>query len=710
MADNIAKFFEGRKDCSDSAYQKIFTHLADMLSKDEGGQNELSSYSLYKDINELKVRYENLSLIGEGGMKRIYRVVDRMTDREVSMAVIHNLSGEHQVEQFIIEARITAKLEHPNIMPIYDIGLDEAGEPFFTMKLIRGESLGRILRHLREGNAEYRQKYPLDVLLEIFIKVCDAVAYAHNSDVLHLDLKPDNIQVDKFGQVLVCDWGLARYRKPIDIGTQEFELSSKTVTLSGNISGSPGYMSPEQILKPLSEMNSASDIYSLGCILYEILTYKLPLDAPSIKDMLRQTVSGEIIEPKMRAPSNFIPASLEAVCLKALSFDPSSRYKSAEEFSGEIFAFRGGFATQAENAGLLKISTLLLSRHKIASGIVAASLFTIIGLTLLYFEDISAKRREAESLVRQVTIEKQKAEETLAELRKTKLEEVAPARKSSAIKSYGLFNYKDALKSLQEALDIAPNDKSLFELKGFMELGSRKFAEAAKNFRSNGNPVFQKYIDFCEAFPNPATMKNDDYFKLIKMLSDDGKEPTLNQLLMNFSGLLGSLEDKISFSHKLLGMLNPVRGRINMKCVINRGNLEVFLAGNENLTRINALCILPVKLLDLKDTKVSNINSLRNLPLEELNLSGTLVNSLDALSGSEINTLKISSTKVVSLKSLELPKLKKLEMLNLVLDDYEVLGKFPELKEVIISKSSIHQELLWKLSPALRGKIVFGGP
>ena len=119
-------------------------------------------------------------------MKKIYNTLDRMTDRPVAMAVMHRLKKPEVIEQFLKEARLTASLEHPNIMPIYDVGLDELGEPFFTMKLIKGENLGSIIKKLREGHEAFTDKFDLNHLLNIFIKICDAVSYAHSKTVLHL--------------------------------------------------------------------------------------------------------------------------------------------------------------------------------------------------------------------------------------------------------------------------------------------------------------------------------------------------------------------------------------------------------------------------------------------------------------------------------------------------------------------------------------------
>ena len=285
----------GAKPLGETAYHKMISHLGESFSRSGDDLKDFEGYSLFKDISDVKRRYESMSLVGSGGMKRIYKASDRLTGRDVAFAIMRNISGKELVEQFVHEARLTARLEHPNIMPIYDIGIDEGGEPFFTMKFIRGESLGKILRRLREGDAKAKARYPLETLLDIFMKVCDAVSYAHSNGVLHLDLKPDNVQVGGFGEALVCDWGLSRYREAIVKPGPDGSLPGSGITLLGSIHGSPGYMSPEQITRKRKDLDFSSDIYSLGCILYEILSYCPPIEQGPLKDVLKATVEGSIL-------------------------------------------------------------------------------------------------------------------------------------------------------------------------------------------------------------------------------------------------------------------------------------------------------------------------------------------------------------------------------------------------------------------------------
>ena len=162
----------------------------------------------YVELTCLTKKYSEGSLLNEGGMKKIVHCRDLFTDRDVAMAVPKDdLDGEG-IDRFIEEARITASLEHPNIVPVHELSVDE-GQPFFTMKILGGENLGEVIKKMNQ--AEYKERYTSQYMLEIFLKICDAIAFAHSKGILHLDIKPSNIQINEYGDVLVCDWGLARY-------------------------------------------------------------------------------------------------------------------------------------------------------------------------------------------------------------------------------------------------------------------------------------------------------------------------------------------------------------------------------------------------------------------------------------------------------------------------------------------------------------------
>ena len=202
--------------------------------------------------------YSDAQLIAKGGMKSISRVFCNSTHRYIARATLNEPEKIELRDAFIREARLTALLDHPNIIKIYQIALSNKDEPFFTMELKTGANLGKFIQ-------ESHQKSDL---LNIFIKICDAISYAHSRKVLHLDLKPDNIQVGSYGEVIVCDWGLGKILTNQDDITH-FQVDADMLnhcTLYGEAKGTPAYMAPEQL--EAKEKSDASDIYALGALLF----------------------------------------------------------------------------------------------------------------------------------------------------------------------------------------------------------------------------------------------------------------------------------------------------------------------------------------------------------------------------------------------------------------------------------------------------------
>jgi len=350
-------------------------------------------------------KYKFMRSIGFGGMKAVLQVSDKDTTRKVAMAIIPDFDDrpKSDVNRFIREARITARLEHPNIVPIHDIGTDINGSPYFTMKYLRGHSLSVALKKLNVGDPEALAKYTLPRLLRTFVKVANGIAFAHSKEIIHLDLKPENIHLGEFGEVLILDWGLAKFIGNEDefedvsnIPDQFKEISQETqsmMTLDGVAKGTPGYMAPEQAAGKNKEKDERTDIYALGCILYAILTFENPLgNRKDIRKMLHDTVVGNIESPsQLKNPKRTIPSRLERICLKAMDVLPEDRYQSVSELRTDIFSFMGGYATKAENASTIKKTFLFINRnwlHVLFSATILALLLLIVILIFAYKNSI----------------------------------------------------------------------------------------------------------------------------------------------------------------------------------------------------------------------------------------------------------------------------------------------------------------------------------
>lgn len=358
-------------------------------------------------------RYQAERQISKGGMKRIIRVRDTATKRDVAMAVLapESVHKDDARRRFLHEARITANLEHPNIVPIHDIGVNDDRIPFFTMKLLGGETLADILNKLRKDEENYREQYHLSALLMIYLKILDAIAFAHARGIIHLDIKPDNIQIGHFGEVAVLDWGLARavnHPPPEEISrsTVLLELPTPTChTLDGEIKGTVGFMAPEQAAGRNDEKDERTDIYALGAILYAMLSWRRSVrtggnDTAHFNAALRRIEMGELLP--LTNPHCPIPSALSAVTLKAMSLKPEDRYQSVEALRADIMRYIDGFPTSAEHAGIVRQCWLWLCRHRslaIILMILAAGGIAALGYLHIQNERMVARWGHARTLV-----------------------------------------------------------------------------------------------------------------------------------------------------------------------------------------------------------------------------------------------------------------------------------------------------------------------
>ena len=332
-------------------------------------------------------RYKFIRTIGFGGMKGVLLVFDQDTGREIAMAIMPDFRERPKadLERFVREAKLTAKLEHPNIVPVHDIGIDASGSPYFTMKYLHGQSLAAMLRKLAKGDPETVSHYGLARMLQIFIRICNAIEFAHSQGICHLDLKPENVNLGDFGEVLVLDWGLARSLRPAVFGGI-YAPNDLDQPPAGRVKGTPGYMAPEQI-RSSSEfpVDNRADIYSLGAILYAMLALAPPFAHLPMEEVFRRTVTGELPPPSEVAPDDrYIPGALEAICLKAMAVQPAERYASVGEMREDIFAFQTGYVPKAENASPLKHAGLFIGRNFLILLILLSLLLAAALITLAF--------------------------------------------------------------------------------------------------------------------------------------------------------------------------------------------------------------------------------------------------------------------------------------------------------------------------------------
>ena len=718
----------------ENAFEQMLPDLGSYLDSQQDHLEsipETSSHSLYKEVEELLERYQNPVCIGTGGMKKIFNVTDRMTDRPVAMAVMHKIKKPEIIEQFLKEARLTASLEHPNIMPIYDVGLDEVGEPFFTMKLIKGETLGHYLKGL-SPDAEL-QKYELNNLLNIFVKICDAVSYAHSKEILHLDLKPDNIQIGDFGEVLVCDWGLARYNESSDLNLDIEEQDQSGLTHYGSSLGTPGYMGPEQVTQSRDKLTRASDIYSLGAILYSILTHFAPIEGDDPKAIMEDTVRGKISPPSLRCPDLFIPESLEAVCMKALQVDPAKRYPDAEAMKNEILQYNLGFATQAEEAGFFKNLVLLSKRHSLLSSVLIGAFLAINGIIAFSIILLQESEKHANQNAVQAEFNAQEAARHAKEAKKN--EALATQRAKQAIENLTNFmlekrkrqhlarqatplimdelmdNLKElkfgkALDNLQQAVRINPENMDLRDLQAFFLLGQKQYAAAGQLFRNSKRHQFHKYASIMETF-DKENVTTENLLGLMRELQKDGYSFAIIQMLISMKNDFASFEDKFNFCKQVIKILNPGQQDLHMVYAITRRELFVNMSSNQQLQDIRPLICLDIHHLNLAFTNVQTLDSLKTMPLRTLNLKFCNISDLSALQNLKLESLDISGSLVHDLSPLRNSRLQQLIITDLNIQSLQPLVELRTLRYLLLSRTSKNLRLLQEAKLPTTTRIIF---
>jgi formylglycine-generating enzyme required for sulfatase activity/serine/threonine protein kinase len=359
------------------------------------------------------ISLSDLRFHARGGLGEVFQGYDEPLRRWVAIKVLrwHCARSPVSRRRFENEAEITSRLDHPGVAPVYALGNAGDGRPYYAMRFIRGETMEEAIDRFHSGDMSGRDagehRLAFRQLLVRFQDVCNTIAYAHSKAVLHRDLKPRNVMLGEFGETIVVDWGLAkqlgdkprgRAGEPGTDGQSENLTDHAGDTRPDEAMGSPGYMSPEQASGELNQIGPASDVYSLGAILYYLLTGRVAISGSDLATITRRTRAGEFVSPSQVDPS--VHPALEAICLKAMALRPEDRYTSPQDVAEELGRWMADEPVLAwrEPAAIRIRRWLRLHRSLVTSITVALCSCLVAFGVFLYFLSVRAARSQADRL------------------------------------------------------------------------------------------------------------------------------------------------------------------------------------------------------------------------------------------------------------------------------------------------------------------------
>ena len=671
------------------------------LGGDFATAEQLSLQNLMDSQAKEGVRYVVESELARGGMGAVMRAVDCDIRREVAVKYLLDQEDAKKKLRFVEEAQITGQLEHPNIVPIHELGIDAEKRIFFSLKMVKGRSLADILKALRDQShgiragsvsdgpasrqpsltlpprIDFEKEYSQGKLLNIFINVCNALAYAHARGVVHRDLKPANIMVGDFGEVYVMDWGLAKVlskgatatgpvmaipvarlaaSEPFDLDrppAPEATLASPSqitaaapssgrivtsrdsdadLTQDGAVVGTPVYMPPEQAAGKIDEIDERSDIYSMGAILYEILT----LQPPVSKDggywpILMRVTQGQIEPPMKRAPERAragkVPPELAAIAMKALSKRKEDRYPSIERLRSDIERFVEGRSVSAKQDTVREMAVKLVRRNKGVS--VATTAATVVLVIVAVWSLVAILRANSRALTEELAKREQgkRSVPTFVRVAKVMIQD---------------RQFDDAQTHLDTAVNFDEADPEARFVRATLLVSQQDYAVA----RTDLEQCLKRQPERAEAkklLSLLQTAKTDDKATMLALADEMTRQKafTLTQRIMeNAEKLMVSRKDLADNYRQRLKAAYP-QGRVDV--VVTEGGVvavALFALPTPDLTPLGGMRITFLTLGDCY--QITDLTPLKGMPLERLDCNSCArLNDLSALKGMTLKQLRL---------------------------------------------------------------------
>ncbi len=671
-------------------------------------------------------RYVIEGEIARGGMGAVLRAVDCDIRREVAVKYLLDQVDKKKKLRFVEEAQITGQLEHPNIVPIHELGVDSLKRVFFSMKMVKGRSLAQILDLFRKEPRQAAREYSLGKLLGIFNSICNALAYAHSRGVVHRDIKPANIMVGDFGEVYVMDWGLAKIIKrdltsvegtgaipdatfadpsataasPFDFTTEAplaTAMSATSASASGTTSssqvvtsreldadltqegavmGTPVYMPPEQAAGKIHEIDERSDIYAMGAILYEMLTLQPPISKEGgYWPVLMRVTQGKIDPPEVKAPERAragqIPPELAAVAMKALAKEKDDRYPTIEKLRSDIELFLEGRSVSAKEDTRKEMVIKFVKRNRAFSAVSASAAAVLMCVISWALVANFSERRKTQKAYDDYAREQQLKEE--------RTRKAVPALVEIARRDAEGRNFKKALEQVRLALEYDAKHDDARLLYAQLQIVNKNFAAGstelatylAKRYSDRKSTALKRWCDKANADP-----KDHGAIMQISQVLIDQKNPGMAEGFLSLYAKTGE-----EFRSELL---NLYRKRIEAAWPGAGPHLSIDKDGNFHMNAHPG---------DAKD-----LSPLKGIPLKSLTVHGQQLRDLSALQGMPLNRLEIQS--IMELQNLN--DLKGLELESFTAQECQKLSDMSGLSGMPLKSINLLRVPVANLS-ALKG-------
>ena len=589
--------------------------------KDKTGVMRLTTGKFFPNFGVANERYDIRREHARGGMGRIMLARDQAIGRDIALKeLLPGMGSSNSIpgsvpqqytndsggieERFLREAKITGQLEHPNIVPVYEIGKHEDGGIYYTMRFVRGQTLADRLREIRKDETLNKQeKLAARIrLLDSFVDVCQAIAYAHSKGVIHRDLKPENIMLGDFGETQVLDWGLARVKGHEDKALRDLqkgtlalsksliESDSQALTLDGSIVGTPAYMPPEQARGELENVDEKSDVYALGAVLYQILTGHPPYEGPMAALIVQQVLGGPPL--RVTARERDVPPELQALVEKAMAREKKDRVGSALELASEVKAFRDGRTLGSYQYSAAEMFKRYVRQHRTTVGVGVLGFLLLIAGTIFFLQQLTDQRDQAMAAQRDAENKEKVAGEALILANKERAERERVEREARKAAQEELNSRVDEARRMIETIDGMRIDPALEDLRNRV---------ADYEARMDGEPLLELPVE----------------------------EQTSNDVLL--SSLLGYISSKQSLIDLLTGPagteLPEEVSQIDLKS--EREALVEIRFDTSRLATINGDFQLATLLLSASDMPVERVSTARDQVYESraalLKLHGTRI-------------------------------------------------------------------------------------